>query len=70
MTHYVTFPILAEQYSSYKRTATYLLLPFEKIDVSKFVVVEVSFRKSQTNTHRVRGGMTAVKDEGWHLCGV
>lgn len=66
----MTFSTLAEQYSSRKRPAVYLLLPLEKIYVGEFVVVEISFGEGQTNTHGVRRGTTAVKNEGWHLCGV
>ena len=66
----MTYSILAEQCGSHKRLATYLLLALEKIDVGELVVGEVSFGQSQTDTHSVRRGTTAMKNEGWHFCGV
>jgi len=46
------------------------LLSLEEIEEDDLVVGEVSFGKSQADTHGVHRGAGTVGNEGWHLCGV
>lgn len=62
--HHVEFFQLRKELYLRKGTAAYLLLCLEEIEEDEFVVGDVSFGKSQADTHGVRRGTRAVENEG------